>query len=72
MERKSVTYGVYGIMEWLALIPAGRCVVRVNFTGGQMSAYGVTPATFTTANAALCRLIENSSYYRCGKIVRVK
>jgi hypothetical protein len=72
MEKRSVTYGVFGIMEWLALIPAGTCTVRVNFTGGMMSAYGITPATFTTQNAGLCRLIENSSYYRSGKIVRVK
>lgn len=72
MDKNSATYGVYGIMEWQALIPAGRCTVRVHFTGGMMSGYGVTPATFSTANKALRQIIEQSDYYRNSKIVRVK
>ena len=33
------TYGVSGMMEWNALIPAGRTTVRVHFTGGTMTGY---------------------------------
>lgn len=72
MDKNSVTYGVYGMIEWQALIPAGRCGVRIHFTGGMVSAYGVTPATYVTSNPAVKKLIENSHYYRIGKIERVK
>lgn len=62
------TYGVSGMMEWNALIPAGRCTVRVHFTGGTVTGYGVTPATFTTDNPAVIHLIEHSHWFRKGKI----
>lgn len=62
------TYGVSGMMEWIALIPAGQNIVRVRFSGGSLSGYGVTPATFTTANPVVMRLIEESGYFRRGKI----
>ena len=62
------TYGVSGMMEWIALIPVGRNIVRVRFSGGSLSGYGVTPATFTTTNAVVMKMIEDSSYYRRGKI----
>lgn len=41
------TYGVNGMMEWNAIIPVGRTSVRVHFTGGTVTGYGVSPATFT-------------------------
>ena len=66
-----VTFGVYGVMEWVALIPAGRTVVRVHFTGGAMSGYGVTPATHTTTNRAVYSLIRRSHWYKCGRIVQI-
>ncbi len=44
------TYGVNGMMEWNAIIPVGRTSVRVHFTGGTVTGYGVSPATFTTDN----------------------
>lgn len=62
------TYGVNGMMEWIALIPVGRNIVRVRFSGGSLSGYGVTPATFTTTNTVVMKMIENSSYFRRGKI----
>lgn len=71
-QSQTVVYGVYGIMEWQALIHTGRSSVRIPFTGGMLSAYGVVPATFSTANPALQRLIEQSAYFRRGKIVRVR
>ena len=62
------TYGVAGMMEWIALIPIGRNIVRVRFSGGSLTGFGVTPALFKTTNPAVMRMIEGSSYYRSGKI----
>lgn len=66
------TYGVYGMMEWVALIPRNGGVVRVPFTGGSSSGYGVKPAVYTTANSAVMRMIEESLYFRSGKIKIVR
>lgn len=66
------TYGVYGMTEWIALIPAGQAKIRVPFSGGSISGYGVRPATFSTGNEHLCRIIENSEYYKIKKIERIK
>lgn len=68
MGRVRKTYGVYGMMEWVALIPAGRRVLRVHFTGGSMTGFGVAPATYTTDNAVVQRLIEQSGHYASGRI----
>lgn len=65
------TYGVAGMMEWNALITAGRATVRVHFTGGTVTGYGVTPATFSTDNSALQEIIENSYWYKKGRITIV-
>lgn len=62
------TYGVYGIMEWVALIPAAGRVLRIHFKGGSMTGYGVVPATYSTENAVVQRLIEQSPHYASGKI----
>lgn len=64
-------YGVEGMMEWNALIPAGRSTLRVHFSGGTISGYGVTPARYETDNVAICHLIENSFWYKIGKIRRL-
>lgn len=63
-----ITYAVRGMMEWNALIPAGRSTLRVRFSGGSATGYGVSPATFTTNNRAVQRIIEESSFFRNGKI----
>lgn len=65
------TYGV-NLMEWHALIPAGYGVIRVRFTGGAYSGYGQKPATYTTDNPAMIKLIEESPYFRSGQIFRVR
>ena len=66
------TYGVMGMMEWIALIPTANNTVRVRFSGGSLSGYGVTPATFTTSNPVLIKMIEGSSYFRSGKIKLIR
>lgn len=60
------------MMEWVALIPTRSNMLRVRFTGGTLSGYGVTPATFTTSNAAVAHLIEKSYYFKAGKILLLK
>lgn len=65
--RRTV-YGVFGLTEWQVLIPAGCAKVRVRFTGGSLSGYGVTPATFETSNPYIQRLIQNSPEFRSRRI----
>lgn len=67
-----VTYGVYGLTEWEALIPVGKARIRIPFEGGSMSGFGITPATFTTSDAKLKRIIENSPQYRNRRIVKIR
>lgn len=43
--------------------------MRVHFTGGALTSYGVTPAEFTTSNPFIQKVIENSSYFKEGRII---
>lgn len=63
-----VTFGVFGLTEWETLIPAGLAKVRVRFTGGSLSGYGVTPATFVTRNMHIKELIVDSPQFKSGRI----
>lgn len=67
-----MTYATYGMTEWLALLPVGRALVRIPFTGGSVTGFGVRPATFSTNSPGVAKLIENSTYFASGKIVRIK
>ena len=40
----------------------------MHFTGGALTSYGVTPAEFTTSNPFIQKVIENSSYFKEGRI----
>ncbi len=66
MKRK--TYGVSGLMDWTTNIKAGKATINVHFSGGALTAYGVTPATYSTANPLFQIVIENSEYYKSGRI----
>mgnify|MGYP006988886771 CR=1 FL=1 len=66
------TYGVRNLVEWQAVIPAGRGKLIVHFTGGSITAYGVTPATYRTDNPAQQAIIETSNHFRTGRIFLVK
>lgn len=68
MNAKRKTYGVRGYMEWVALIPCGKATMRVHFSGGSLTGYGVTPAEYTTQNPMTQTIIENSKEYKSGKI----
>lgn len=65
-------YGVKGLMEWQALIKVGKATLHVPFTGGTLTGYGVTPATFTTSNVFYQKMIEDSDYFRSGKIALLR
>jgi hypothetical protein len=66
MIRK--TYGVSGLMDWTTQIKAGKGSVSVHFTGGALTAYGVTPAKFTTSNPLFQKVIEGSEQFKSGRI----
>ena len=66
MIRK--TYGVSGLMDWTTQIKAGKGAVSVHFTGGALTAYGVTPAKFSTSNPFFQNVIECSDHFKNGRI----
>lgn len=66
MKRK--TYGVSGLMDWAMQIKVGKGVVTVHFTGGALTAYGVTPAKFSTSNTFFQKVIECSDHFKNGRI----
>lgn len=68
--REKRHYAVYGLLEYHLKI--GRGVgYTVEFTGGQLSGYGVSPARFSTSDPVLQRHIEGSAEFRAGKIMRI-
>lgn len=66
MER--ITYLAPGLMDWMVQIKAGGASVQVHFTGGAITAYGVTPASYTTANPFIQKVIERSDAFKDGRI----
>lgn len=71
MRQTTYVYGVDGLTEWQVLLVAGRAKVKLRFTGGSMSGYGQVPAKFITKNAAIAKIIENSEYFKQGRIRRL-
>lgn len=69
MNSKRKVYGVVGLMEWHANITCGKVTINVPFTGGALTGYGVTPARYTTENPLYQTIIENSEYFKSGKII---
>ena len=62
------TYTVSGLMDWEAEIRAGKGRVKIHFTGGAMTAYGVTPAEYSTRDPFVQTVIERSEYFKEGRI----
>lgn len=58
-------------MDWVAIIRVGKTSFHIPFKGGSMTAYGIVPATYMTADKAMQHIIENSDYFKGGKIVLV-
>lgn len=62
------TYGVSGLMDWTTQLKVGKGCVTVHFTGGALTAYGVTPAKYQTSNEFFQRVIECSDDFKSGRI----
>ena len=58
MNKKKITYGVSGMMEYQAVVKVGKKNVSINFSDGSISAMGTNPATFTTSNIIIQNAIE--------------
>lgn len=69
---KTITYGAEGLMDWQAEIQLGKAKLNVTFSGGTMTKYGVTPAEYTTSNEFVQKAIENSTYFKTGRIKIVR
>lgn len=70
MEK--ITYGAPRLVDWVAQIKAGAATVRVHFTGGALTTYGVTPAEYTTDNPFIQKVIEQSTYFKEGRIITLR
>ena len=66
------TYGIYGLLEWHGYVTSGTTRMKVSFTNGSTSAWGVAPATFTTKDALTQHIIENSDQFKGGRIRLVR
>lgn len=62
------TYYVMGLTEYRMRLQPGPVGVDVEFTGGVVNGYGVTPATYETDDPIIQRLLEASAAYRSGRI----
>lgn len=68
MKKKRITYGVYGMMEYQAIIKIGRATLKVLFTDGSMTSIGQNPAKYTTSDFLTQHAIEDSSDFKRGRI----
>lgn len=68
MNKKRITYGVTGMMEYQAVIKMGRSKMKVTFTDGSATGYGMNPAMYTTDNLMVQKAIEGSEQFKSGRI----
>lgn len=69
---KIKTYGVYGLSEWHIIIDVAKRKLSIPFMGGVSKGSGVVPATYTTNNPVVQYGIEESVYFKSGRISIVK
>lgn len=62
------TYGIDGLLEWHGIVHSNGIKMRVDFTNGSVTAFGVAPATFTTRHELTQHIIENSEEFKNGRI----
>ncbi len=65
-------YGIFGLSEMTVAIQAGKAWVRIHFSEGAQTGYGVTPATYATTNPNIQAIIEYSPQFCSGRIKRIK
>lgn len=68
MNKKLKTYCVYGLMDWQPLLHVGKAKFQPLFSGGGVTAYGETPAKYTTSNPVCQHIIESSHYFKSDYI----
>lgn len=71
----NMIYYIRGLMEWKLHLPTGSRVkpyIDIHFEGGQISGYGVTPARYETDDPYIQKLIEESFWYKRGRIQKKK
>lgn len=71
---KEVIFEIRGVTELQLQIPTGIeriPSVRIEFTGGQISGYGVTPARFVTKDPFIQRLIGKHPLYLKKRITSI-
>lgn len=69
------TYAVNGLIELRVELPTGYDtwpILTINFEGGQLTGYGVSPARFTTDDSFVQKLIEGSDLYKSKRIYLYK
>lgn len=64
------TYGIYGMIEHSILIGHAGSNVRIRFSDGRITVRGIEPCTFTTDNAAVQQLIEQTDKFK-NKYIRL-
>lgn len=62
------TYGINGLLEWHGYVHSNGLTMKVDFTNGCATAYGVAPATFMTKDELTQHVIENSEEFKGGRI----
>lgn len=65
---KMKVYGVHGLYEWKPVIKVGHATFSPHFSGGTTDKTGITPARYTSTNKVEQAIIENSDYYKSGRI----
>lgn len=66
------TYGIHGLLEWHGTIHSNGLKMRVDFTNGSTTAYGVAPATFVTKDELTQNIIEHSEEFKSGRIKLIR
>lgn len=72
MNRYIKTYGMMGLIEWHGSLRYGSVSMKVDFTGGGASAFGVAPAMFTTSDEVTQFVIEHSDKFKEGSIKLIR
>jgi hypothetical protein len=57
-----------GLLEWHGSVNCGGVRMKVAFTNGSATAWGVAPATFTTEDELTQHIMENSDLFKDGRI----
>lgn len=56
------------MMDYTFQIKVGKASVSLHFSGGSLTAYGVTPAKYSTSNPVFQHVIERSEPFKNGRI----